>query len=133
MTAKRFLQQFTKSEACLKQLGLGIPDRASEDLRYLRVLVSFNVVENEHFLVSIWQLFNGPGQINVVNHSAEPKVRSAKFCEGPGVFRAGFKRRVERHLRMAFLAISHEHEVGSQPMQPSGKSRLPAKCVNLAE
>jgi hypothetical protein len=110
-TAKRFLQQFTESEACLVQLRLGITARASQNRSYLMVFVSLDIVQDEHFFVSIWQLLNGPAQIHVVNHSAEPKVRPARFYGGPRVFLCGFERRVERHLRIPFLAESHEHKV----------------------
>jgi hypothetical protein len=75
------------------------------------VFVSFDIMEDEHFFVSVWQLLDGPAQIHAVNHSVEPRVRSAKFYGGPGVFLAGFQRRVERHLRIPFLAESHEHKV----------------------
>jgi len=88
LVAKGFLQQLTKPEASLGQLGLGIPDRASQNLGNIVVFISLDIVENEHFFVSIRQLIDSLAQIDVVKHAAQPKIRSTEFYERPRVFLA---------------------------------------------
>lgn len=116
------MQQFRNSNARLVQMGLAIPGRALQKHRNLVVFVSPDIVENENLSVPIWQVLNGPAQIHLVKNSAKPKVRSAKFYQGPGVFLVGFKRLVERHFRISFLAKLHKHSVESEPAQPGTAS-----------
>jgi hypothetical protein len=74
---------FPKLKTSLKQLGLGISDRASQNLGNFVVFVSFNIVQKEDFFVSIRQLIDSFAHIYVVKHAAQRKVRSTKFHEGP--------------------------------------------------
>jgi hypothetical protein len=121
-TPKRFLQKLTKPESCLVQLGFGIAARTSQNPGNLVALVSFDIVENEHFFVSGRQLFDGAVEIQAIKRPAEPKVRSAVFHEWSGVFLAGFEIGVDRDLQMPLLAKPYEHNVGGEPVQPGGKS-----------
>ena len=106
---ERLPQQFTKADARLVQLGLGISGRASQNFGDLVVFISFDIVKKEHFFVSVWQVLDGAVQMQAVDDSVEPKVGGAKFRRWPGFLLAGFEDRVERHFRMASLAKPHEN------------------------
>src|ERR1700688_2419620 len=70
-SAEGILQQFTKPDSRLVQLGLGISGRASQNFSNLMVFVSFDIVEKEHFLVSVRQLLDGAVQMHAVDYSVE--------------------------------------------------------------
>jgi len=54
------------------------------------VFVAFNIMEDEHVLVSLRQLLDGPPKVHTIKRTAESKVRSAMFNERPGFLVALF-------------------------------------------
>ena len=96
------------------------------------MLVSLHVVQDEHLLVAFRKLIDGPVEIQVVQHAAEPQVRCAELHRNLGLF-LGLEHGIERFLHVPLLANSHEHHIHRQPMEPSGEARLSAEGVNLAE
>ncbi len=48
------------------------------------VFVAFDIMEDEHFLVSLRQLLDGPLEVHTIKHTAESKVGSAMLHERPG-------------------------------------------------
>src|SRR3984893_10799490 len=97
------------------------------------MVISINVVQNEHLFVPIGQLIDSSLQIDSVNQATQPEVRPTHLQKWFGVFLFWFGCLVERYFGILLLPKSHKHDVDGQSVQPSGKARVTAKSLNLAE
>jgi hypothetical protein len=97
------------------------------------MVVTFNVVQNEHLLVPIRQLIDSLLQIQAVYQATEPEVRPTHLHKWLGGFLFGFGSFIQRYFSMFLPTESHEHDVHGQSVQPCGKAGFTPKSLDLAE
>ena len=78
------------------QLRLTRPDRASQNLGDLFMLVALHVMENEHRFVAFRQMIDGTLQVGAVEYSSKAQIKSADLIVGSTVSIIASKHLVER-------------------------------------
>ncbi len=113
------------------KLSFGCSHGTIHHLRNLGVLVALDVVQFKDQPVADGQLRDSALQADSVDRAIERRVIATNLSEGLRIRIGEFHHALEWNLRGRLTAQAHEHQVYSHAMQPSGKSRLSAKQMNL--
>jgi hypothetical protein len=127
------LEQIAQARARFVQLRFRIAHGASHDVRYLVMLVTLDIVQNENRPVARRQLFHRALQINPVNRSAQAQIRGANIFPGATGVLIGLRGFFQRSHRERLLSQAHQDNVNGHPVQPGRESRFAAERADFAE
>jgi len=97
------------------------------------VLVSVNIMEQEHVLISMRQLLQSGVKVDTVEKTGEAQVWTAEFQSGPFFFIIGPSQFIKRDSDRPLLAETHQHDISGEAMQPRRKGGFTAEGVDLAK
>ncbi len=127
------MQEFAQAFASFVQLRFGIAHRATEHAGDFVVLVTVNIVKEEHGLVALRQLLEGSVKVDAVEKAGQAEVGDTDFESGTVFFVVGTSHFFQRDGDGPLLAEAHEDDIGGEAVHPGRKGRLAAECMNLAE
>ena len=127
------MQEFAQAFASFVQLRFGIAHRAAEHAGDFVVLVTVNIVKEEHGFVALRQSLEGSVKVDAVEKAGQAEVGDTDFERGTVFFVVGASHFFQRYGDRPFLAEAHEDDIGGKAVHPGRKGRFAAECMNLAE